>query len=507
MLQGMARPLPQLTRSSDKPLVEQIVDHYRSAIQQGRLRPGESLATIRASAEGLKVTRATVQEAYRRLAEAGLVITTVGRGTEVSDDVPSEGREQGQLKHVFSAGANAVWQQLNSAPRVPSPPPGTEALYNFADLVPDQELFPVDRFRDSIARVLRERGGDLLVYGHPMGDRELRLTLAARTGESGEADGPGDPEEILITSGAQQGIDLALRTFTSPGDAVAVAVPTYHHLFGLLRSHGLEPVSVPHGPAGIDMSQLKTVLGRRGVRLLYLMPTFQNPTGRSMDLEQRHELVGILKSTHVPVLEDEFQRDLRISGQPLPSLRSLDARDLTVTVQTFSKGLFPGIRTGWVSASSGILGRMTALKRLTDLDTSPLLQAALVDFIAEGVLDEYLGQLRQVLRDRHAAAQSALEQLPNGCTWTRPEGGFVLWLGLPQQARLDGERLAELAAERGVLVTPGRVFDPDGGPSRGVRLSLSRVSEAEIAAGIEILAECIGELLVESQPSQGRIFL
>ena len=479
--------LPELQKAAPEPLVDQIVDHLRAAIQQGRYRPGGQLPTIRAAAQQLDVNRATVQEAYRRLAETGLVSATVGRGTEVTAAGDSDGAS------VFSPGAHAAWQQLRAAPQAPTPPQGTAVEVSFAELLPDQDLFPVDEFREALERVLRDRGGDLLVYGHPLGNPELRRQLAVR---SECADPACDPDEILVTSGAQQGIDLVLRTFTAPGDAVAVAVPTYHHLFGLLAAHGLELVPLTHGPDGVDPVELENVLGRPGVRLLYVMPTFQNPTGRSLSADQRRVLAEVVSRTRVPVLEDEFQRELRFAGEPAPSLRELDPRGLTVTVRTFSKGLFPGVRTGWVRAAVDVLSRMAALKRVTDLDTSPLLQAALVDFMAEGMLDRYLDELRGELQRRHQAAQTALAQhMPEGSTWSRPDGGFVLWVETPS---IDGERLAELAASRGVLATPGRVFTPHAAASDGLRLSLSRTSPAQVERGIAVLGACATELLASS---------
>lgn len=493
----MVSDLPQLERASRQPLVEQIVRHYRSAIQHGRLRPGDRMPTIRDVAQRLKVTRNTVQEAYRRLALTGLVASTVGRGTQVTG-TPDDGPQS-----LLSPAAQAVRRQSETAPQVPAMPPGTEVQANFAELLPDTDQFPVDAFRSSLERVMRARGGDLLNYGHPAGDPELRALLASR--REG-ADTPCTPEEILITSGAQQGIDLVLRTFAAPGDAVAVPVPSYHVLFGLLAAHGLELVPIPTDASGMDLAELERVLARPGVRLLYLMPTFHNPTGRTLDLAQREELMRVVQKTRVPVLEDEFQRELRVEGEPLPFLRDLDRRKLTITQRTFSKGLFPGARTGWVQASPQILSSMVALKRVADLETSPLLQAALVDFLRSGALDDHLEQVSGELRERHRAMQSALaECMPEGVRWSRPEGGFALWLEGPPG--MDGDRVADLAARRGVMVTPGRVFDPQAQPSPCLRLSLSRVTPPQIRAGIEILAGVVNEQIARANPLQRTNFL
>lgn len=489
--------LPQLSPDRDEPVVEQVARHYRRAIEEGRLRPGDRLPTIRAVAQHTGVNRATVQDAYRRLQESGLVAATVGRGTSVVASPPGTGRKEPPI----SPGARAAFQHLRDQAQVPAADPENPIVANFAQLLPDHDLFPVGEFRNSLEQVLERRGGRLLLYGEPTGDLELRQLLAARDGDSGA-------EEILVTNGAQQGIDLVLRAFTRPGDAVAVAVPTYHHLFGLLKAHSLHLAPLRAGADGsIDGDDLAQALARPDVRLLYVMPTFHNPTGRTLSLEVRKALMKVVRKSRVPVLEDEFELELRFRGKVLPSLRSLDSRGLTVTVRTFSKGLFPGVRLGWMHAPQGVLGPMAALKRYIDLDTSSLLQAALVDFVRQGALDKYLETLREELRRRHQVAQQVLgEVMPEGSTWSDPDGGFALWVEAP--AGIDGRELAARAAARGVLVSPGQLFHPEDEAVSGVRLSLSRTDEKQIQEGITILGECASELLARAQsPSNRPLFL
>jgi DNA-binding transcriptional MocR family regulator len=380
---------------------------------------------------------------------------------------------------------------------------------NFAELLPDHDLFPVQGFRESLERVLQNNGGKLLRYGQPTGALELRQLLAERDRDPGTDPGSdtADADEILVTNGAQQGIDLVLRAFTRPGDAVAVAIPTYHHLFGLLKAHGLHVAPLRAGPDGIDTDDLARALARPDVRLLYLMPTFHNPTGRTLDLRARESVMGLVRQSRVPVLEDESELELRFRGEALPSFRSLDPRGLTVTVRTFSKGLFPGVRLGWVHAHRDVLGPMGALKRYTDLETSPLLQAALVDFAGRGGLDGHLESLRAELGRRHRAAVQALHKaMPTGSSWSEPDGGFALWLEGPRG--VDGRDLAARALARGVLVSPGQLFCPGDDSVPGMRLSLSRSNEAEIQTGIRVLGRCASELAAHTEsPSNSPLFL
>lgn len=484
--------LPHIDPESPLPLVEQLTQHYRESIEKGQLRAGDRLPTIREIASHVGVTRTTVQGAYRRLQGLGLVQATVGRGTVVrSADLPGDA--------VFSAGARAAFDHILRLPQPPAVQGPT--VCDFAELKPDDSLFPVEAFSASIERVLSHRGPELLGYGQPTGDLDLRAILAGRTPDVG-----GNPDDVLVTSGAQQGLDLVLRTFTRSGDGVAVALPTYHHLFGLLKSHGLRVVPLQDDGAGLDLEELARVLSNGDVRLLYLMPTFHNPTGRTMSLRQRQDLMDLVQRTQVPVLEDEFELDLRFAGDPLPSLRSLDARGLTVTVRTFSKGLFPGVRLGWLHANRDLIGPMAALKHYMDLETSPLLQAAIVDFLRSGGVELHLTTLCEQVRKRHEAVQAALTaHMPADFTWTVPDGGFAVWVEGPKG--FDSEHLALVASRRGVRIAPGRWFTLGDGPVAGFRLSLSRAETAQIPQAIEILASCTAEMLAENRPSQRPLIL
>jgi 2-aminoadipate transaminase len=500
-------PLPELDREAPSPLAAQIAGFYSRAIQDGRMRAGERLPPIREIANACDVTRATVQDAYRRLAEQGLIAGTVGRGTVVLASGGGGAGGAGNGSAAPAAGplsqyADSALRRSREMPGAPPLPEGRELVANFAELAPDGERFPVDEWRAAMDAVLQQRGSQLLGYGHATnGLPELRTLLAERAHEI-------DPglcaDDILVTAGAQQALDLVLRTFCAPGDSVIVTSPSYHQMHGLLQAHGLQVVQVPFTAAGLDLDQLERALARRQVRLAYLMPTFHNPTGRSLDRAQRDALMAVLGRTAVPVVEDEYQCSLRCRGEALPTLRSLDPRGLTVTVSTVSKELFPALRIGWIAGSGGLLAPMAAVKRFMDLETSALLQAALVEFIRRGHLDRYLGALRIELRARHEALQRACRtHLPAGCTITAPDGGFVAWLELPQPGQ--GDRLAELAVERGVRVVPGRVFDLNGSPSRGVRLSLTRADRAQIEAGIAVLGACARELV--EAPAMARPFL
>jgi len=492
---------PELDRMAPLALNAQIADYYAAAISAGRLRAGDRLPPIRDLAQRCDVTRATVQGAYRHLAERGLVESTVGRGTTVVGRPEAEAGTATAMAEGVGSGlrlgpfADAALRRMQVMLGAPFLARGRDLVANFAELAPDTERFPVDDWRAAMDAVLRRRGPELLGYGMSAnGLPELREQFAER---ARSLDPDVTAKDVLVTGGAQQAFDLALRTFCAPGDAVVVTDPSYHQMSGLLHAHGLESVTVPLGAEGLDLDRLGRVLERTNVRLVYLMPTFHNPTGFTLGLRQRRALVDVVARTQVPIVEDEYQLSLRFRGEPLPSLRSMDERGLTITVATASKELFPALRIGWVIAAPEVLRSMAAVKRFMDLETSPLLQAGLVEFIACGAMDRYLAALRDELCRRHGAlAQACSRHLPDGCEITEPDGGFVAWLSMPQPGQAD--RLAEMASERGVLVVPGRAFDPHDRPSTGVRLCLTRANCDQIATGIEVLGECARDVLTDS---------
>ncbi|MCA8951339.1 MAG: PLP-dependent aminotransferase family protein [Planctomycetes bacterium] len=491
----MSPTLPELDRSATAPLTAQIADHFAAAIEQGQLRAGDRLPPIRELARRCAVTRATVQDAYRQLAERRLVEGTVGRGTVVcAGAVPMASRTAVGNGLPLSPFATAALRRTLEMPGAPTLGAGQRLVANFAELAPDSGRFPVDEWRAAMDAVLLRSGPELLGYGMAAnGLPELREAFAAR---AAVAEPAAPVPEVLVTGGAQQALDLALRAFCAPGDTVVVTDPSYHQMFGLLKAHGLEVAAVPFGRDGLDLDRLQHVLARGGVRLVYLMPTFHNPTGRTLDRAQRERLVEVLAGTEVPVVEDEYQQSLRFRGEPLPTLRSLDPRGLTVTVASASKELFPALRIGWVLGASRVLQPMAAVKRFVDLETSPLLQAALVEFLARGAFDRYLGELRAELARRHAAlAGAARESLPAECHVGEADGGYVAWLEMPRAGQAD--RLTEMASERGVRVVPGRAFDPFDRPSSGVRLSLTRADCDAIRAGVAVLGDCAREIVAD----------
>jgi DNA-binding transcriptional MocR family regulator len=311
---------------------------------------------------------------------------------------------------------------------------------------------------------------------------------------------PVEPDDVLIVNGAQQGLDLFCRALLDPGDAVVVESPTYANLMPVLKLHRADVVPIPMTPDGMDLDRLETTLATRRVKFLYTMPHFQNPTGITTSLAHRKRLLEIASRHNLPVLEDGYEEDLRWDGGEMLPLRALDPSGRVCYLGTFSKGLVPGFRIGWLVAHRELLVHLTHLKRTTDYHTSLVLQAALDEFCRKGEYDAHLRRLRRTYRSRMAAAASAIaEHLPPTVHARVPQGGYCLWIELPKGVSMD-ELYARLGRD-GVHVSHGRHFfatEPEHGC---FRMSISRTQETEIEAGIAIVGRHLRELI--ESPARG----
>jgi DNA-binding transcriptional MocR family regulator len=347
----------------------------------------------------------------------------------------------------------------------------------------------VKDFHESIDAAIREEGPELFSYAAPEGDERLRRSLADRFRKLGLDHSPG---EHVLCHGASQGISLALRLFTQPGDEVAVEVPTYANVLSAFAGLGLAAAPVRMDDEGPVAEALDRTLARPEVKAFYTIPSFHNPRGTTASLERRREILAIANRHGVPVVEDGFELDLRFRGSEIPPLAALDRSGLVVLLFSFSKSLFPGVRVGSLAARGRALEGLVALKHSTDLSDALPLQAGLARFIESGAYDRHLDRMRGVLRARHAALDEALgHEMPQGTSWTDPQGGYQRWVELPFEVDTR-DRLAD-AARAGVLYSPGSLFMPDARPSRAMRLTVACADEAEIARGVAALGEVFRE--------------
>jgi DNA-binding transcriptional MocR family regulator len=488
-----------LDRDGKTPLHRQIEAQIRSLIQDGDLVVGSRLPATRGLARNLGVNRSTVCTAYDALAAYGFVEARVGQGTRVISRGPLRERppaatppSRPDWTGLLADGLDALSNQID-APCDPAA--RLDDSIDFTGIIPDERFFPVDRLRRCLDDVLRREGVSLLQYGSTRGYQPFRDIIAQRMRLSGN---PVAAEEVLVVNGAQQGLELFCKALLDPGDAVVVESPTYGNLLSLLRLYRAEVVSVPMTPEGLDLRRLETLLQRRRVKFLYTMPHFQNPTGVTSSQQHRKRLLEMAAEHDLAILEDGFEEELRWDGGEVLPLRALDRHGRVCYVGTFSKGLCPGFRIGWLVADTQLGSHLEQLKRATDFHSSVLLQATLAEFCRRGEYDKHLRRLRRVYRARMARTASALQaHMPAGTRWRIPAGGYCVWLELPHGVS-ETEIVARVARDA-VHVSPGRHFFPTDPGYGCVRLSISRVNEEEIDGGLAVVGRHLHVLAREAR--------
>jgi 2-aminoadipate transaminase len=373
---------------------------------------------------------------------------------------------------------SAIRELLNLATR-----PG---MISFAGGLPAPELFPVEELKAAADMVFSTQGRSALQYSVTRGLLPLREAVAERESIGGIKS---THENISITSGAQQGIELMGRLFVNAGDYILTEYPTYVGALQVFNALGARYASVPMDNDGMIVSEAEALIKQFKPKMIYVVSTFQNPTGITMLMSRRNELVALAKKYNLPIIDDSPYDELRFSGEPLPSLKQL-GEDSVIGLRTFSKILSPGIRVGWINASDDILKIAERIKQGSDLHTSSLNQLIVLEYLKTGKL---FGHIQKIcvdyLNKRNAMITRMKECFPAEVSWTEPEGGLFLWLTLP--SHLSATTLLEKAIAENVLFVPGKPFYPDGQCDNTFRLNFSNASLSQIHEGIDRLGKAI----------------
>lgn len=370
---------------------------------------------------------------------------------------------------------------------------GKPEMYNFSSGFPAEELFPL-RELDAVNRAILEREGKQAVqYGSSAGYLPLREQIAARMHKVFRADCTA--EQIFITSGSQQGLSLLAQLFLDQDDVVLVESPTYLGAINAFQLCGPRFVEVPTDEQGIVPAALEEILRTTDrVKMMYVIPEFQNPTGVTWTMERRRAVMEIVNRYDFPVLEDNPYGELRYDGETMPALKSMDTKGNVIFLGSFSKILMPGLRVGWIVAEPEILEKLNLLKQNVDLQCSSYAQRQVSYFMDMFDLDAHVSRLKDLYRRRRTLLYDAIRQyFPAGVTATWPEGGLFLWVTLPEG--MDAKALASKATARKVAYVPGAPFYPNGGHGNHLRLNFSTMQEDRIVQGIQILGELLREEL------------
>jgi DNA-binding transcriptional MocR family regulator len=485
-----------IDKSLALPVYRQIIDRIKELIDRGAIAPGYRLPSSRRLAQTLGVNRTTVYQAYEELQAQGYLQSRPGSYNVVQKRMREavydpQARSSIRWDRVSSEPACKVYRVFSRySPEKPAHfPAGIEPI-DLASLDPDERLHPVRDFRKCVDMTLEKTGAETLRYGAHQGYLPLRETIAQRLRLHGVAT---SEQEILITNGAQQAIDLVIRMLSRPDHAVVIEAPTYANLLPLLEFNGAGVRAVPMKEDGIDLDHLEKVLVRDKVSFVYTMPNFQNPTGITTTHEHRERLLALCFRANVPIVEDGFEEDMKYFGKVDLPVKSIDQQNQVIYIGTFSKALFPGLRIGWVTADADCIRRLLAIKRFSDLGSGSFAQAVLHTFCQFGYYEIHLRRLHRIYRKRMEAALKAMaESMPSGVRWTRPLGGYTLWVQLP--TKMTEEDFRETIYPFGVLASPGTYYFPRKKRSEFMRLSIASLNEAEIREGISRLGRALHNL-------------
>jgi 2-aminoadipate transaminase len=367
-------------------------------------------------------------------------------------------------------------------------------VISLAGGLPDTSSFPAKTFAAQMTRIAQESAAEALQYGPTEGFRETVDCIVEVMGAEGMLP---DPEDVIVTTGGQQAIDLLCKALIDPGDAVICEAPTYPGAIPVFCSYEAETIQIECDGEGMRIDELESALERLGgegrrPKLIYSVPSFQNPAGVTMSLERRQRLVELARARELLVVEDNPYGLLRFGGEALPPLYQLDGGDFVVYVGTFSKILSPGIRLGWAVAPPPVMEKVVLGKQASDLCTSTLTQYFVREYFAEGRWREYIASLVEIYRQRRDTMLEALRtHFPPQASWTEPEGGLFVWATLPPY--IDTSDLLAKALREDVAFVPGQAAYVDGRGRNSMRLNFSGGSEEEIREGIRRIGKVIAE--------------
>lgn len=502
-------------KSLKEPVYIQIRDGIIALIKSGGLSAGDKLPGTRDLATQLGVSRKTVLQAYLELAADSWVETRPGSCTYVLDrdslkndnaifegftnkgdviDLPERRVDEAELMD---------WSRFElkgrffGMPRYRDEWGGKEEWISFSRAIPDVRLFPFERIKKVSGQMLWDPQAYFFDYGHPQGYLPLVEYLELRMAKEGITIAEGI-NDIVITSGFQNALNLLLEVLVEPGDCVAVEDPTFNSILNLLTARGIEHFGVPMQDDGMDIDALEKLLKRKKPKLLITIPTIHNPTGSTMPLAKRERLLRLVRKHDCIVIEDNWSVMLGQDGKVEPSLKALDQTGHVIQICSLSKAFLPGTRVAWVILPSGISLTFVKAKRAMDRTDSYFLQTLVHEFIMKGFLDLHCRKVERIYRARRELMDELMQQhFPSGTEWTKPDGGFNYWVSLP--AGMSSAELLQASVEQGIDFAPGNYFNVERRESESFRLSFSTLTQPQLRQGVKRLGTALSGFLAKSR--------
>lgn len=368
---------------------------------------------------------------------------------------------------------------------------GDPKIISFAGGLPAPELFPVEDLKKVTNEVYDESGREALQYSIAAGYPKLREEIAKRMNRSGIAC---DIDNIMITTGSQQSIDLTTKLFVNPGDTVIVEQPTYLCALDVFRSYGAHMVGVPMDNDGMKMDALEQAIqDNPNTKFIYTIPSFQNPTGRTMPADRRQKMIEIAEKYNVMILEDDPYGAIRFAGQDVAPVKTYAHDDRVIYMSTFSKILAPGLRIGWIVAEKNLVKKFTLMKQTVDVHSDNLTQHIIAKYMSDYNIDEHIAKIKDVYRRREGIMMDAIKKyFPKDAKYSQPEGGLFIWVEVPG---VDTQTLFNTCIDHDVAFVPGEPFYADKVIPGTFRLNYSNMQDDQIVIGIERLGKAIKETI------------
>ncbi|ULT57404.1 PLP-dependent aminotransferase family protein [Neobacillus drentensis] len=472
-----------IQRNTGISLSNQIYQSIVDRIRSGLLEEGLTLPSVRNLSKQLEVSLVTVVKAYKQLEQDGFITSTQGKGTFVNAKIKEE---MGEKEAIPSYDWQLSLQDYLPRSQFARYHIGTQKVHLSSSMI-DPKLLPNRYFEHEVQRVLSENPELLSLYGDIQGDSQLRSKMSEYLKRTGVLS---TPENILVTSGLQQGIDLIARTFVGPGDVVVMEAPTYPGAIDIFSGRGATILTVPIDKDGMRIDILQNVCEKHKPKIIFTIPTFHNPTGVVMTLKRRKQLLDIAQSIQCIIVEDDPCSEIYFEKKPPVPLKSMDQFGHVIYLRGLSKTIAPSCRIGILTASGSIFNRLLAAKANADLGSPLLTQKAILPLINSKRMVDHTKKLRTALRIRRDLVLELLtNHAPEGVSWLIPEGGLNLWINLPSS--IDSHYLLLEAKKRQITFLPGSACYPAGQENNHLRVSYSYINEELLTHGITTLCNIL----------------
>ncbi|MCY8237193.1 PLP-dependent aminotransferase family protein [Bacillus inaquosorum] len=477
--------------SLSKQIYQSIVDRIRS----GLLEEGSKLPSVRSLSKQLEVSLVTAVKAYKQLEQDGFATSIQGKGTFVKAKISEKKKVEAIPSYDWQLSLQDYLPRSQFARYHIAP----QKVHLSSSMI-DPKLLPNRYFEHEVQQVLSENPELLSIYGNVQGDNQLRSEMSAYLKRSGVTS---TPENILVTSGLQQSIDLIARTFVGPGDVVVMEAPTYPGAIDIFRGRGATILTVPVDKDGMRIDILQNVCEKHKPKVIFTIPTFHNPTGFVMSLKRRKQLLDIAGSIHSIIVEDDPCSEIYFEKKPPVTLKSMDQFGNVIYLRGLSKTIAPSCRIGILTASGSIFNRLLAAKANADLGSPLLTQKAILPLINSKRMIDHSKKLRTALKIRRDLALDLLTSLsPEGVSWTIPEGGLNLWISLPSW--IDSHLLLSEAKKQQITFLPGSACYPVGQENNHLRISYSYINEELLKHGITTLCNIFHAAISSQKTSENR---